>query len=170
GLAGLGVDREQPRIHGPLDDAGAAGLVGRRIWNGVIGDAAAGRAIRDVAIADLRIVAPDLATAERVDGDDDVARRAQIEAGADLDRGRFGRILALERAVVGQVLRQVPGPVFPHLGQLADVVGGDLVEGRVARLEVGTAIDRPVLARGSGGDRADGGRSRRRLRHGRAVL
>src|SRR6185503_13385019 len=35
GLASLGVDREQPRIHGPLDDAGAAGLVGRRIWNGV---------------------------------------------------------------------------------------------------------------------------------------
>ena len=127
GLAGLGIDRDEARVERALDDPRGASLVflGLRILE--IGHAPTGRAIGNGVGGDFRIVTPKLDAGLGIERDEDVHRRAEIEAVADLQGRAFRRIFAF-----GRLGGHVAGAIFPGLGQRAHIVAGDAVKGRIA--------------------------------------
>ncbi|MNV21328.1 hypothetical protein D3C71_1122600 [compost metagenome] len=158
-LAGRGIDRDQAAIQGAFDDAGGAGaarhlgqhrhatgdgkiggdIVHRGVLRGsrhfVVGDATAGRGVRNGLVLDLGVVAPALGTVSGIERDQLVARGAQVQAVADFQRRGF-RAPAL--------LRQITGAEQPGLLKLAHVVRGDLLQWREARGGIVAAIGGPV--------------------------
>src|SRR5690606_25218320 len=68
---------------------GIARCVGDRRRNFVVSHAAARGRVGNGAVRDLRVVAPSLRAGARVQGDQQIARRTQVEAVADLERRGF---------------------------------------------------------------------------------
>src|SRR3546814_10021203 len=93
-------------------------------WLHVIRHTAAGRRVRNRTVGHLRVVTPALLAGTRVETDEDIVRRAQIDAVADLQRRGF-RTPAL--------LRQIAGVVAPDFLQLRNVVARNLRQRRKAR-------------------------------------
>ena len=163
-LARIGVDGDHGAVHGRRQDAARAfhaGRFGRRI---VLGAARVDVPIRHatadhVLVAgrvavDLRIVAPDFLARIRIQGDDDIVRRAQIQHVVDLQRRDFVGDLAR----VGHAL-EVARVVGPGFFQAGNVGRGNLRGRGIAVAIAGAAIRGPVIvldagrqvARGRGG-------------------
>ena len=142
GLAALRIDRDQPRIERALDHPRRTGLVRRRIGHGVIDHAAARRGIGDRIVRHLWIVAPFLHARRRVEREQDVLGRADVQAVAHLERRVLGAI-GLPDHRGG---RQVAGMGEPCLLELRHVRRRDLDERRIAPGAGGAAIDGPVGA------------------------
>ena len=130
-----GVHGDQPAVQRPLDDARGAGLGRIDIGLGVIGHAPAGGGIGNLVVGDLGIIGPLLLAGRRIQGEQPIAGRAQIEGVADLQRRGFGP---------EPLLRQVPGAEGPGALQALHIVLVDLVQRRIALGAVGPAIGRPV--------------------------
>ena len=171
GRAGVGVDGVQLGVHRADIDALVAGLAGDRALGLPVGDAA----VLEVGLGQrlehgMGVVGPLHAAGVGLDREDPVERRADIDGVVDEERRRRPdrrRGVGVHRRAAGLRVRvgpDVAGVDRPGAGQVADVVGGDLGQGRVLlRLEI--AIEgRPgaVLGGGSAGEegRGDGERER----------
>ncbi|MNK96144.1 hypothetical protein D3C87_1164110 [compost metagenome] len=155
GYPRIRVHGDQGGIHGGCEDAARAfhaGRLGCRIALGAarvdvpVGDAAADHVLvgRCVAV-DLRIVAPDLLARVRVQRDDDVMRRAQVQHAVHFQRRDFvGDLARIVRAL------EVARVVHPCLFQLRRVGRRDLRGRRIAVAIAGTAIRGPVVGRHAG--------------------
>src|SRR3546814_12050955 len=93
--------------------------------------------VRNRTVGHLRVVTPALLAGTRVETDEDIVRRAQIDAVADLQRRGF-RTPAL--------LRQIAGVVAPDFLQLRNVVARNLRQRRKARRLLAAAVRGPVVA------------------------
>src|SRR5690606_30947153 len=157
-LAGVGVDGDQAGIGGRQVEPARAGLGDCQARVGdlrrraavaadvavlvIVGDATAGHVGEALEGAhwafDLRVVAPDLGTSVRVQGQQPAVGGAGIEHAVDLQRGVL--VGQLHRVVFG---RQVAGADAPGFLQAVDVLWGDLAQRRVAIAMLGTAVGLP---------------------------
>ena len=127
-LAGLAIDRDQPRIDGPLKDAHLARRAVRGFGIAPVRHAARAYLGIIVRAIDLRIVGPLLRAARRIQRDHAIERRAEIERAFDQNRGGLESRLLVE---FGFRLQRA-GVISPHGPKLHHVSAGDLLEGRVA--------------------------------------
>ena len=108
----------------------------------MVRDAAAGDVLEGRVGVQLRIEVPFLFTGGRVEREQTLVRRTQVEHIADFNRRDF----------VGQFTRivrhlQVAGTEYPGFLQVFNVVRVDLLQRRVALTFLVTAIRRPVAVR-----------------------
>ncbi|MND97320.1 hypothetical protein D3C80_896380 [compost metagenome] len=155
GRTGAGVHSDQSAVQRPLDDARGAGLGRIDVRLSKIGHAPAGGGIGDLVVGDLGIIGPLLLSGRRIQGEQSIAGRTQIEGVADLQRRGFGP---------EPLLRQITGAEGPGARQPLHIVLVDLVQRRIALGAVGPAIGRPVGARPDQGRIADPALTRRRHR------
>ena len=137
----IGIDRDQPRVERAPDDAGGAELVGGRAGHGVVGNAAAGRAVGDGVVGDLRVVRHSSLPGRGIEADDDAHRRTDEERVADLERRVLRRV-----ALLLFVLGQSPVRNSQTSSSVGDILGRDLGERRVALRAIRAAVGRPVGA------------------------
>src|SRR5690606_20446416 len=104
----------------------------------VVGNAPARGGVGNVFLGDAWVVAPPLVAGARIQCDQDVPCRTQVQGVADLER-RGLRAPALFGQVAGAV---GPDPLEP-----VDIVGGDLVERAEARGGMAAAVGAPVTRR-----------------------
>ena len=142
-LTGLSVDGKQAAIvhrqHNAARTVGndfRAGIIGARF---VVRDAAAGNVLERRVGVQLWIKVPFLFTGGRVEREQALVRRTQVEHVAHFNRGHF----------VGQFTRivrhlQIAGTEYPGFFQVFNVVRVDLLQRRVALTFLVTAIGRPV--------------------------
>src|SRR3546814_17200989 len=95
--------------------------------------------VRNRTVGHLRVVTPALLAGTRVETDEDIVRRSQIDAVADLQLRGF-RTPAL--------LRQIAGVVAPDFLQLRNVVARNLRQRRKARRLLAAAVRGTVVAGG----------------------
>ena len=149
-LAGLCVNGDQARVGRRGQDSFRT--VGGRLRRFEVRDAATGRGETDFRVLQLRVEAPALGSAIDIECGDDVAREADIQRVADLQRCRFER--SADTSAIG-----------PRDLQLVDVGSVDLIERRVARAGRSPA---PMLPVARGGLRFVGPCRKRQRRIGLA--
>ena len=136
------IDRDQPGVERTFNDPGRAGLISGQTGHRIIDHAPACGSVGDCRVRYLRIVAPALLARRRIERDHDVLRRAQIQRIAHLERGVFGAVgvADLRRG------RKVAGVDRPGATELADILGVDLRQRRIAARAISATISRPVGA------------------------
>ncbi len=141
GSAAVGIQRQQAAVQSPGQNTRCAGLAGLCIRIFMEGDTATGDAVQ----ADqcrICIIMPALLAGDRVQRDDPIARRAQVEGVAGENR-RDLQGGAVEG--VGKTLwRKVPGVVGPGRLQGGNVVRCDLAVADKPRATFVTAVVTPA--------------------------
>ena len=121
-LAGLGIHCQQAGIHRGAINAFLAHAIGLRLRQLRIGHTTAGGRTRHAAQIDLGVEAPALFTRFSIQRHDVVARCAEVQAVANLQRGGFKTALG---AFAGRI---VAGAISPGHFQALDVLGCQLLQ------------------------------------------
>ncbi len=141
-LPGLRIQRDQPGIGGWHEQALPTGLALGRRRPCMVGKPAAGQVLAVDRMRHLGIEAPALLAGFGIQRDDQIVRRAQVQAVIDLERGDFvGGFIRVVRTA------QIPGLVMPHRLQPLDVVRRDLCQRRVALALLAASVSVPVAGR-----------------------
>ncbi|MNL45265.1 hypothetical protein D3C87_1678970 [compost metagenome] len=136
--AGCRIERDQPRIGGrEIDPLGADAAGGRRRIRPV-GDAAAGLVLPIRVHAGVAVILPFLLAGRSVERDRPVVRRAGIKRVLHLDwRHLIGGLAHVFGAF------DVAGLILPGHLEAGDILGGDLIERRIALAKGGAAVLMP---------------------------
>ena len=108
----------------------------------VVGHAAAGQVLEGRVVLDLRVERPAQLAGLRIEREQALVLRAEVERVAHLDRRDLERRPRRDR-----LSRQVAGAEGPRDLQLRDIGGRDLRQRRIALAELGPAVGRASLRR-----------------------